>query len=734
MSRILITLLITTLLSNILFSQDSQEEKDIYYKERYEAIAESVHNKQYGAASYLIKAFEEAYPNDTEVMLEFKLEVAQAKNDYQEAIELLKVMLQKEEFKTIENYLSYLKYLKLNCEYDKAIKLCKSMLETRLEVQHTKYLRKEYNNLKAIINGDFTTWGTDLNNNIAQNTSASEISAKFYKDGFFVSQVEAYGEVKNLLINEGQMEITSRFDDAFVTNIQCLENNECYFSICEDIDCNIYMGTLSKDKLKNIIRLNAINKFGSQTTQPYIFKKGNSLGMVFSSNRAGGKGGYDLYWSALTSNGWLEAQPLGDNVNTPGNEITPFYNIAEKKLYFSSDYLPGFGGYDIFYAEGRDLPFLNKPINLGEPFNSCANDLYFGINEDNNKGMLSSNREGSTEGSSATCCNDIYQFTWPPETTDYKSREPIDKEAEYQRILAEINSFLPLKLYFHNDIPKYSDYNEDGVMIEYTHTYNAYTEMQDEYERKTSTTEQTIDFFDHLLPLEYSKYIAFKDLVQYLISENKSMNFTVKGSASPLASDEYNMALSQRRIDAILSDMYSNEPLYKGIVTDQLISVQTKATGEKESAKGISDVKSDPSSVYDIKAMLERKIEIQSVDFGSANTELASADKPMSKENGSGSEQSFSGSQYSIESESSGGNEFDTEDVTISNPYSETIKVTKIESSCKCSVVLDEAPIDIAKFGSIQIKVKRQLYGGIPQPSTLKIYAEGKDSWVISLD
>ncbi len=121
----------------------------------------------------------------------------------------------------------------------------------------------------------------------------------------------------------------------------------------------------------------------------------NGTTLYFSSDRPGGQGGFDLYKSEKTDNGWSAPVNLGDAINTSGNEITPF--LDGQNLFFSSDYHQGFGGYDIFRAEKTGAEW--KTIyHLGSAVNTSADDFNFIFKASENIGFLTSNREGSKGG------------------------------------------------------------------------------------------------------------------------------------------------------------------------------------------------------------------------------------------------------------------------------------------------------------------------------------------------
>ncbi|MBK9401646.1 MAG: PD40 domain-containing protein [Bacteroidetes bacterium] len=82
---------------------------------------------------------------------------------------------------------------------------------------------------------------------------------------------------------------------------------------------------------------------------------------------------------------------MGSNINTPGSEKTPFIHPDNKTLYFSSDNLPGMGGYDIFMCRLNADGSWGTPVNLGYPINTEADELGFFVSTDGKKGYFSSN-------------------------------------------------------------------------------------------------------------------------------------------------------------------------------------------------------------------------------------------------------------------------------------------------------------------------------------------------------
>ena len=100
----------------------------------------------------------------------------------------------------------------------------------------------------------------------------------------------------------------------------------------------------------------------------------------------------DIYKSTLENGVWGEAENLGVNVNGEGNELFPYINPGGH-LFLSSDGYGTLGRLDIFLCKKDGTGFKYK-ANVGEPFNTAADDFGFYIDETGEHGYLSSNREG----------------------------------------------------------------------------------------------------------------------------------------------------------------------------------------------------------------------------------------------------------------------------------------------------------------------------------------------------
>jgi len=148
----------------------------------------------------------------------------------------------------------------------------------------------------------------------------------------------------------------------------------------------------------NIQHLDISSDFHS-VENPFI-REGH---LYFASDRLGGFGGFDLYSAKIKEDGSLEAPiNLGENVNSPQDEKYPFLTKEKKYLYFSSKGHKTVGGYDVFASRVINGEY-RSPKNLGTEFNSKNNEIAFFLTKDN-QGYVSSNKN-SGEGN-----YDIYRF------------------------------------------------------------------------------------------------------------------------------------------------------------------------------------------------------------------------------------------------------------------------------------------------------------------------------------
>lgn len=195
-----------------------------------------------------------------------------------------------------------------------------------------------------------------------------------------------------------------------------------YYTRCEDyagsrLLCSIFRTVKTNGKWQKPEKLDEeINISGYTSTQPALGSnsKNNNETLYFVSDRKEGRGGLDIWYAEYDSKKGAFKTPknCGGVINSPSDEITPFFDFDTRSLYFSSTWHPGNGGFDIFCSTG-ELKTWSKPENIGPPVNSCADDMYYVIAKNRDEGFFVSNRKGGIAMKSETCCDDIYSFTWP---------------------------------------------------------------------------------------------------------------------------------------------------------------------------------------------------------------------------------------------------------------------------------------------------------------------------------
>ncbi len=153
-----------------------------------------------------------------------------------------------------------------------------------------------------------------------------------------------------------------------------------------------------------------INLKGYTTTQPYvcILPGETAETLFFVSDRPGGKGGKDIWFSKIENGQFSEPVNLSV-LNTKGDDVTPFFHAPTGVLYFSSNGRQGLGGFDVYRAPYQDGSW-GAVEHLLVPTNSSANDVFYSLSDDSRLAFFSTNREGAMNFSEEDCCYDIFKI------------------------------------------------------------------------------------------------------------------------------------------------------------------------------------------------------------------------------------------------------------------------------------------------------------------------------------
>ncbi len=409
--------------------------------------------------------------------------------------------------------------------------------------------------------------------------------------------------------------------------------SRCNYNSDNKLICALYESRLINGHWQEPQRLgDEINHTGYTSTQPCITSAGiEGYILYFVSDRPGGAGLTDIYRSKRDARGnYSKPDNCGKKINTTGNEFSPFYNANTHELFFSSDSLEGLGGLDIYIINPDDEKA--HTLNIGLPFNSGYNDLYFSLNLNQpSNGFLSSNRPGTMELNGQTCCYDIFRFS-PSQKRTVQELEAITKVPPVPVIPREANTetpniplqvFLPLKLYFDNDYPDPRSINTT-TKADYESLYeNYFSKLElfiDGYKQNKSLSAEEEraaieQFFASDLQYNYRQLQKFSDRILLELIAGNSVDISIRGCASPLAESGYNLILSKRRINSMVNFWLKwQNGAMKDYLNSSKMKITEEAAGETLSAAVISDKLNDlANSVYNPVASRERKIEIVSV-------------------------------------------------------------------------------------------------------------------------
>ncbi len=193
--------------------------------------------------------------------------------------------------------------------------------------------------------------------------------------------------------NEGTISISSDGQYVFFTGCNWPEGEG---------SCDLYFSALDGLDWKEPRNLGFPVNTRAWESQPSISFDGKTL--YFSSARPGGFGGMDIWQTTYSKGRWSPPSNLGPEINTAGNEETPFIAKDDATLYFTSDFHPGMGGVDIFYTRKNASGRWDKPTNLGYPINTNKDERCLAIGANGIDAYIASERDSGYGGL------DLYEF------------------------------------------------------------------------------------------------------------------------------------------------------------------------------------------------------------------------------------------------------------------------------------------------------------------------------------
>lgn len=254
-------------------------------------------------------------------------------------------------------------------------------------------------------------------------TNSMVNSYKSFQEDFYISYRSESGW--KTAINAGRPLNTRQNEGAQTLSSN---GNYMYFTACDRPgglgSCDIYFSAYNEGKWSIPYNLGSPVNTASWESTPSISADGRML--FFSSSRAGGFGGKDIWYSIMNERGtWMDPVNPGNIINTPGDEMSPFIHFDGKSLYFASDGRPGMGGLDIYLTRLKADSTWTEPQNLGYPVNTSSDDMGLIIEAVGQKAYFSSKRDNAN-GKDIFCFNLDKSFR--PNPVSYMKGKVTDRE------------------------------------------------------------------------------------------------------------------------------------------------------------------------------------------------------------------------------------------------------------------------------------------------------------------
>lgn len=341
-------------------------------------------------------------------------------------------------------------------------------------------------------------------------------------------------------------------------------------------NCDLFESIKTGDQWSKPVNLGPNVNSGDWESHPTLSADGRTL--YFVSDRRGGFGRNDIWYTTLAENGkWTKARNLGEPVNTQYDERSPFIHVNGQTLYFASNGLVGYGGYDIFYTEKTGTTW-SKPTNMGGPINNHEDQYSLFITADGKKGYYS-HEENLPNGTEKSLLmeiqipeNQIIKFRSnyvKGIVTDAKTGEKLKARIELFDInkneivsLVESDSVSGQYLMVLTQGSEYGLYvNRMGYLFK-SLNFN-YAELKDfeplvidirldRAQKGEGAVLQNIFFDVDRYELKEKSYTELEKVVHFL-AENPQISIEIGGHTDNTGNPAYNQQLSEKRANAVYS-------------------------------------------------------------------------------------------------------------------------------------------------------------------------------------
>jgi outer membrane protein OmpA-like peptidoglycan-associated protein len=413
------------------------------------------------------------------------------------------------------------------------------------------------------------------------------------------------------------------------------DGKRMYFTRCKPnwqgkMICAIYVTEKKGDEWSEPVKLDKkINNPKYSNTQPAVSidpVKGNEVVYFISDNKSG-KGGLDIWYFTydVKKKEYKAPKNAGPKINTKRDEMSPFFDNETRSLFFSSQGLPGLGGFDVFKAVGDGKKFLSAE-NIGAPINSGADDIFYTISKNREEGFIVSNRKGAVALKNETCCDDIFSYKYTQyihinikgliyadENGSKKNLSDATVEL-YSKDKVTGERFL-IKTMKSSDLALYDTKIEANADYQLLVKKDGYLSNSYDFSTRGITSSTTLEKdipltmipkepiripnvkyeFDKSNILEESK-IALDTTVLRLMLDNPQIVVEIMSHTDSKGNDQYNLKLSQRRAESVVQYLAS-----KGVKGERL-----KAKGYGESKPVAPNENQDGSDNPDGRALNRR--------------------------------------------------------------------------------------------------------------------------------
>ncbi len=308
--------------------------------------------------------------------------------------------------------------------------------------------------------------------------------------------------------------------------------------------------------------------------------------LLMSVEREDTQGGRDLYVSFEKEDGtWTQPLNLGKTINTVSEESAPFLASDDKTLYYSSNGFSGYGGSDVYMSKRLDDTWTNwsSPENLGPDINTKLDDLFFNIPSTSEYAYYS---RGITADNS-----DIFRVKMPvllaPEPIvivkgkliDAKTGKPIGAKIIYERLSdgkeVGVTYSNPETVEYEIHLPGGHEYGfraeaKDHISESQNLDLRNYTKdgsvaikditlapIEMTLVEDNTTISLNNIFFDFEKSVLKSESFPELNRIVTLMKERATMTVEIAGHTDPFGSEEYNMALSEKRAQAVTNYLVS---------------------------------------------------------------------------------------------------------------------------------------------------------------------------------